>query len=108
MIYFLKRVILVVFFITFSHLTPTGASDADDLAEEAKNFCQKTPTGKSYSSFEGCMDYQLEGALLLIKAIQAGYEDIVTECMGGAKYDGYADFAAASLCVIIKEPSLLK
>ena len=92
----------------FLHSPAASAGDADDIAAEVKSFCLKTPTGKSYPSFEDCMEYQGEGALTAQRAIHAGYPEIAMACLNGAKYEQYVDFAVAGLCVIAQKPGLAK
>ena len=54
------------------------------------------------------MDYQREGALTVQRAIHRGYSGIAMACLKGAKYEEYTDLAAASLCIIAKEPGVTK
>ena len=106
----IHRLKLLSFAITlvFFHSSLADAGPADELVADARLFCSDTPTGKSYPSFSGCMDYQKEGTLAVMRAIKRGYSKVAMDCLIGAKYEKHTDLAAAGLCVIVKEPSLAR
>ena len=98
--------LLATLVVSLSLAAPVLAGPADNIAADAKLFCENTPTGQRYPSLNSCLEHQLGGALVVKKAIGSGYGTIAYNCLLGARYEGHTDFAAAGLCVVVKRPEL--
>ena len=99
--------LLATLVVSLSLAAPVLAGPADNIAADAKLFCENTSTGQRYPSLNSCMEHQLGGALVVRKAIASGYGTIAYNCLLGApRYEGHTDFAAAGLCVVVKRPEL--
>lgn len=79
------KFLFITIALVFLHSSLAYAGPAEELVTDARLFCSKTPTGKSYPSFWGCMEYQKEGTLAVMRAMRRGYSEIAMDCLKGAK-----------------------